>query len=84
MGQLTEDEKRTIERYVFKFVVPSGLVLSILAFLFGFFVNDVARTKAYSYSEAFKSSFGTIRDSTKEITAKRRSRLLKNKQNWPL
>ena len=39
---------KLIRREVWSTVIPTGITLSIVAFLLGFFVNEVARSKAYT------------------------------------
>ena len=42
--ELSDATKRAINRHLWKAVLPTGVVATVLAFLLGFFVNEVARS----------------------------------------
>lgn len=67
--ELTEDAKIAIRHYMFKMVLPSGLVLGIVASLVTFFVQDIAREQARNevYKEA---NVQTLKYLEKTIEAK--------------
>ena len=49
--QLSHEAKDHIRKFVFRIVLPSGIVSAILMFVIGFLVNNVAQTKAERYWE---------------------------------
>lgn len=52
--KLSEDQKILIDRYLFKKMIWIATAASIVSFLLGFFINDIAKSGAYNkaYSEA--------------------------------
>lgn len=45
--ELTPARREAIREYMLKSVTPAGVVLAIVSFILGFFVNEVARKQAY-------------------------------------
>jgi len=76
-GELTLEAKELIKKYMIKLVTIPGVLLAILGFLIGFFLNDVA--KASAYNKAYEKASQLILELTKETsTAALESKKIKN------
>lgn len=69
MSKIDPDVKELVQKYILSIVVPSGIFLSLLSFVLGFFVNDWARASAYAdaYADAFRESFESIEEVSRSI-----------------
>lgn len=64
---LSLEAKELIRNYMVKIVTFPGIILTVVGFLLGFFLNDVAKTTAYNkaYEEASKIILGTTGEAAK-------------------
>lgn len=62
---LTPEAREAIGEHVWKIVIPSGVALSIVSFLLGFFINEVARSSAYT--KALEDFSPIITNAAKEL-----------------
>ncbi|MGO8183416.1 hypothetical protein [Rhizobium leguminosarum] len=62
--QLSENEKELIRRYMLRTAIPSGVALSVLTFIGGFLINEVARGNAYT--KAYEAASSKILDTAAE------------------
>ncbi|CAN7634975.1 hypothetical protein [Neorhizobium sp. LjRoot104] len=58
--ELSESEKELIRRYMLRAAIPSGIALSVLTFVGGFLINEVARGDAYT--KAYEAASSRILD----------------------
>lgn len=71
--ELSLQARELIRSYMVKFVLPSGLGLTIVSFLLGYVVNDVARKDAYvnayakAYEEATKAQSSVVAQSAARV-----------------
>jgi hypothetical protein len=65
-GELSPQAKEAIRSYMIKIVTIPGVLLAILGFLIGFFLNDVA--KASAYNKAYEKASQLILNLTKETS----------------
>jgi hypothetical protein len=64
--QLTDEAKMLIHRYLFKRFLAIGTTASIISFLLGFFIKDIA--KAEAYNEAYTNASEVIIQITNRAT----------------
>jgi hypothetical protein len=68
-AELTPAAREAIWGYVLKVITPAGAALAVIAFLLGFFVNEVARKQAYetAFAEMNKKVDDTTARATKRV-----------------
>lgn len=65
--ELTPEAREAISKHVWRLVIPSGIGLTVASFLLGFFVNEVAKSNAYT--DALDDYSSHIITAAKEVGA---------------
>ena len=68
--ELTSEAKLAIQQYILRLILIPGLLLGIISFVTGFFVNEVARGQAYSkaYRESIEENSDNYIKSMEKFT----------------